>query len=373
MKKWFITGATGFVGSQFLKKILLETNDEVFLLIRSKRTESANQRYQSLFSKLFKSSSLTQISEYKERVEIVEGDISQSKFGLEPYVYDRIVNNIDYIFHCAATTSFTKTIEQARQTNVNSVIEMLKFAKDISNKNGLKKFIYISTAYVNGKARDDAKESELVKGAAFFNSYEQSKHEAETVIRKHWNELPIVIARPSIIIGDSNTGEFWNLNTIYFFLKMYASGNKLTLGSPKNLLDLVPIDYVIDALFYIQSKDERGKCYVISAGDKSIPIINLYKMSKSVFIKYKLNAVECYFISAYVGLLILNLFKLYKTLINCTKKTTATERLLSFCPYLIMKKGIESNKTQDELAMNGIKLPDLERYFPTIIAGFLRK
>ena len=373
MKKWLITGATGFVGSQYLKKLLLDSSDEIFLLVREKRGESVNQRCEQIINKLFDKSSSENLEEYSTRIHIIEGQISEPQFGLEASVYEKLVTNVNYIFHSAATTSFTKAIEQARATNVNSVVEMVNFAKDIKTRSELKKFIYISTAYVNGKARIEAKESELVKSAEFFNSYEQSKHEAETIIRSNWDDLPIVIARPSIIIGDSKTGEYWNLNTIYFFLKMYASGNKLALGSPNNQIDVVPIDYVINALFYIQQKDERGRCYVISAGTKSTSIISLYKISKAVLTKYKKNAANCYFISAYLGLLVLNALKLYKKLINCTKKTSYAERLLSFCPYLIMKQGIQSDKTQKELAKNGVHLPDLEHYFPTIVKGYLRK
>ena len=50
------------------------------------------------------------------------------------------------------------------------------------------------------------RESELSVGQGYRNTYEQTKAEAEALVRSRLGSLPGVILRPSIIVGDSRTG-----------------------------------------------------------------------------------------------------------------------------------------------------------------------
>ena len=105
-------------------------------------------------------------------------------------------------------------------------------------------------------------------GQTFFNTYEQSKCESERIVRDHFDRLPAVIFRPSIIIGDSRTGKTSSFNVIYIPLRLMQKGMLTYVpGTPDTRMDLVPIDWVDDAMVAIMARPESvGKVFHITAG-----------------------------------------------------------------------------------------------------------
>ena len=92
--------------------------------------------------------------------------------------------------------------------------------------------LHVSTAYVAGRYRGRFKETDLDLGQGFRNTYEQSKFEAEKAIAEAADGLPLVIARPSIIVGDSRSGWTSAFNVIYWPMRAFSRG----------LMDEVAID-----------------------------------------------------------------------------------------------------------------------------------
>jgi nucleoside-diphosphate-sugar epimerase len=150
------------------------------------------------------------------------------------------------VIHSAATVRFDHTLDQARRTNVEGTRCILDFA---AGARQLRSLAYVGTAYVAGERVGLVREDEMNVGQTFRNTYEQSKSEAEALVRSRMDSLPAVILRPSIIVGDSRTGVTSSFKMMYWPLKIYSRRLWRTVpGYPDAVLDIVPVDYVAAAV-----------------------------------------------------------------------------------------------------------------------------
>ena len=177
-----------------------------------------------------------------------------------------------YIIHGAATIRFDHPIEEAREVNCGGTRTMLALAQRGADRGTLKRFVYIGTSSVSGRRPGIVTEDELEMGQSFFNTYEQSKCEAERLVRDRFDRLPAVIFRPSIVIGDSRTGRTTTFNVIYTPLRLVQRG-LLTFvpGTPETKLDLVPIDWVDDVIAHCMAQDAcvGTVCHVTAGAERA--------------------------------------------------------------------------------------------------------
>jgi len=231
-----VTGSTGFVGTQ-LVRVLLEQqpNATLALLIRDRAGQSGQQRADAFVP-----------SEEKSRVQVFSGDVSQPGCGLDAATYARLQAATTRVVHSAATVRFDHSIDEARRVNVEGTRHILDFAAGATQ---LRSFAYVGTAYVAGERSDLVREEELIAGQSYRNTYEQTKAEAESLVRSRLGTIPGVILRPSIIVGDSRTGVTSSFKMMYWPLKIYARRLWRTVpGYPDAVLDIVPVDYVANAV-----------------------------------------------------------------------------------------------------------------------------
>jgi len=271
----FITGSTGFLGQELLVELLKsrEQTENLCLLIRPKAGISVEKRFSQIVERLNTVHGLPQ-SMLAERLEFLAGDISEPRFGLSPADYSSLVSKTKEIVHCGASVSFTQSLEKARKTNVAGTEEILAFAWAIKScspdlANGNRPILnYVSTAYVAGDKERVVLATDLDVSHRFKNSYEKSKAEAEKLVRGSWDEIPLHIYRPSIIIGDSRTGYSSNFSTIFILLKLAMRELFHTFpANPGTSMDLVPVDFVANSIAQI-SKEKPGAepCYHLCAG-----------------------------------------------------------------------------------------------------------
>jgi thioester reductase-like protein len=119
---------------------------------------------------------------------------------------------------------------------------------------------------VSGDRHGTVYEEDLDAGQRFHNAYERTKYEGERLVRAAMRQLPITVLRPSIIVGDSKSGEIDKLDGPYYLLVLIAtnaSGLRLPiLGRGDAPLHLVPIDYVIEAAWHAARSDgAAGKTF----------------------------------------------------------------------------------------------------------------
>ena len=153
------------------------------------------------------------------------------------------------IVHSAASVSFTLGIDEAREINLEGTRRMLELAELAQERGGLDCYGHVSTAFVAGNHPGGFAECDLDLGQTFHNSYEQSKFEAEQLVRSH-DGLPYTIMRPSIVVGDRNNGWTAAFNVLYWPLRAFARGLFTAVPAiPSAPVDVVSIDYVADAAF----------------------------------------------------------------------------------------------------------------------------
>ena len=299
-KVFLVTGSTGFLGGAITRRLLV-SGYRLRLLIRKRDNDTSPNSFgrESTIKELILENQLNECLTgqrsmtddragtdeslydlFLSNVEIFEGNITSRDLGLEEEDYKRLCCEVDEVFHCAAATHFEEQrVGELMVVNVEGTKKMLQFA----NSGKQKKFHYVSTAYVAGKQNDIVYENELVDEEPLFNNeYERSKFIAEQVVIKYArdNEIPYTIYRPGIIVGDSKTGATCKFDNLYIFMKVLCNIQKSFInheseglnditvrvpGIPDALINLVPVDYVADAIVVIlKAKESINKIFHIT-------------------------------------------------------------------------------------------------------------
>jgi nucleoside-diphosphate-sugar epimerase len=263
MKTMFITGITGFLGRYFAKQAL-KSGYRVIGLVRPKPDMLPEERIESIFG--------------ANNIEVVEGDVREPKLGLPSSLESRIASEVNEIWHFAGLTSFDERKEQELiDCNLNGTINVLTFAEKACNLSFL---AHISTAYVCGDRQGVVYETELFKGQGFHNFYEESKLEAEKLVHEY--SVKSIIFRPSVVVGDSKTGETSSFQMVYIpwmgvYLakKSFMKKEKIQengainlplriVGNDSATLNIIPVDTAVGMMLKLGIPENVGKTFHIT-------------------------------------------------------------------------------------------------------------
>lgn len=264
-----VTGATGFLGGELLGRLLLEDSCDLICIVRADNDRTAASRGLAAMEKAL---GRAPSDRERRRVTWLRGDLSQRDLGLRTEQRARLVRSVSEIYHCAASVRFDLSIEQARTANLVGTRSMLALANEAMCNGRFRRFHHVSTAYVAGVFRGSRPAAPvIVAQARFRNTYERSKAEAETYLAEN-SEVPLTIYRPSIIVGNSQTGRTCSWNVVYYPIKLMAAGVLTHApGDPQGLLDCVPVDYVADAILALGARDDSdGDIFHITAGGRAL-------------------------------------------------------------------------------------------------------
>jgi thioester reductase-like protein len=263
-----ITGATGFVGMEVLARYLERSDRNVVALVRANDDAGARARMQAVLANMF---GTVRGAWYGRRVEAVAADLTAPGLGLSRARYAELAARVGSIVHSAASVSFTLPLDEARAINVEGTRRMLEFATLASEHGGLDRFGHVSTAYVAGTFAGRYCETDHDVGQGFNNTYEQSKLEAEQLVRAH-ESIPTTIMRPSIVVGDHRSGWTSAFNVLYWPLRAFARGLFVAVPAvPTAPVDVVSVDYVADAVYSLCTSGSDGT-YHLTAGDSASTI-----------------------------------------------------------------------------------------------------
>jgi thioester reductase-like protein len=244
----FVTGFPGFIAGRLVKRLAAE-GARFILLVHPLFLAAAAEDLAQLAAE-------TGID--LDYFRVVEGDITKPGLGLSPRELQRARQETTTIFHLAAIYDLAVANDVAFHVNVEGTLNVNLFAKSVER---LRRYHYISTCYVAGKREGLIMESELHHDTGFRNHYEETKYLAELEVEALKSELPITIHRPAVVCGDSVTGETAKYDGIYYlihYLRKWPAGlTLLNIGNSEVRLNLVPIDFVVDALVTL-AKDDRA-------------------------------------------------------------------------------------------------------------------
>ncbi|MCC6145612.1 MAG: SDR family oxidoreductase [Candidatus Hydrogenedentes bacterium] len=261
-----VTGATGIMGSWVLGEAL-KRGYTPYALMRDSSEDAARERLRAVLA-------LPEAEDHLEDVQIVLGDTTRPNFGLSEAALADLLGRIGGVIHCAASTSFSPRKDAVLwQTNVDAVVALI----DLLRGTGVPLY-HVSTAYVAGKRSGRVLETELTPEVPYKNTYERTKREAERLVNEAIakGDITGAIFRPSIIVGASQEGrisQFLNFYTIIRYVDLLQR-NKLgepslrLQGNPHSTLNLVPVDWVAEALWrIIEAEGASGDTYHLTHCD----------------------------------------------------------------------------------------------------------
>lgn len=352
-----VTGTTGFLGIEVLARLIERTDRRIYALVRAPDDRAADQRLRELLQVATGSDDAAGA----ERVIAVRGDIEQPELGLSRELSLRLAEQVGDVLHIAATVSFTLPLAESRATNVDGTRHVLQFAELCQRHGDFGRFSYVSTAYVAGTHRGSFTEDDLDVGQRFHNTYEQTKFEAERLVRAHADRLRIQIFRPSIIVGDSVTGFTRSFNVIYAPLRTLQRHRIYAVpargGAP---LDVVPVDFVADAIVeLLEAPGADCDTYHLVAGQDATTVGTLLELAARNFGKRKPPVIPTPIYMRLLHPLIL--------LASPPATRDALRRAEMYFPYLSLRVRYDDTHTRDRLARAGLAVKPLEDYFDRLM------
>ena len=350
-----LTGVTGFVGMEILARYLERTERPVVATVRGADEEEARVRLRATVECLFGDPDA-----YADRLVALPADLERPQLGLDTPTREGVAQQVRDIVHAAASVSFALPLDRSREINVEGTRRMLELAHLCTRRGGLEHFSYISTAYVAGTHRGSFTEDQLELGQGFRNPYEQSKFEAERLVRAEKGRLPIQIFRPSIVVGERHTGWTPAFNVLYTPLKAFVRGSLPALPARRSSpVDVVPVDYVADAVFELACEPVNGDTtYHLVAGDRATSVGRLIELSAQVVGQREPVVIPPGLFSHVV----------YPVLVRTSDRLRqGLERTRVFFPYFAMEVSYENTRARDRLEPAGIAVPPIETYFARLV------
>lgn len=343
-----LTGATGFVGSELARTLLLSPSlTHLTLLMRPLAGDSPEQRFDRMIAQWRKFVDVP-TAEALAKVSIVSCDLET---GPTP----EIGAAHDLMIHAAATTDLGVSLAEGRRANVFATQRALRIAQNTPN---LKRFVHLSTAYVCGKRRGVVNE-DADAPTAFHNHYERTKRESEDAVRSAG--IPYTIVRPSIIVGRSDDGFVFRTKVLYSVWRLWLSGVIPRAPiDPCAWVDIVPVDYVVAAtLALAQDARAQGGAFHVCAGDDRQSPRTIMRCAADAF------QVKVPLISPPWAARALRLWPVHRLIPHALREILDT--MYWHLPYLGMRGRLfDMSRTAPILASAGIEPPRFADYGPRL-------
>jgi len=226
MEYFLLTGATGLLGRYLLRDLTL-ADIPLAVVVRATKWESARQRVETAMAHWEK-----ELGRALLRPVVLEGDISEPGLGLSDLDLAWVQKHCGSVIHSAASLTFHA--EEADGEPYRSNVQGTRNVLELCRRAGIRRYHHVSTAYVCGLRRGKILESDLDVGQQLGNDYEKTKLAAEKeVLATDFLDI-VTVYRPSIIVGDSQTGFTTSYHGFYTPLRIVFS-----------LLQSVPWDMLV--------------------------------------------------------------------------------------------------------------------------------
>jgi thioester reductase-like protein/short-subunit dehydrogenase involved in D-alanine esterification of teichoic acids len=258
--RYVVTGGTGFIGRRVVSRLLDARPDaEVWVLVR----RPSLGRFERL------------ADQWGERTKPLVGDLTEADLGLTQQAVAEL-GEVQHVVHCAAIYDITAAEAEQRAANVEGTRAVIELARRLDAT-----LHHVSSIAVAGDFRGEYTEADFDVGQQLPTPYHQTKFEAELLVRSA-TSLRYRIYRPAVVVGDSRTGEMDKVDGPYYFFGVLRKLTVLPRFTPIMLPDtgrtnIVPVDYVVDALVALLHIDGRdGQTFHLTA-PKTIGLRGIYR------------------------------------------------------------------------------------------------
>lgn len=351
---YFLTGGTGFIG-RFLMEKLLARGGTVHVLVR----EQSQGKLDALRERWGVDDS---------RVKAVIGDLTSKNLGIDAKTLKALTGKVDHFFHLAAVYDMGADEEAQQATN----IEGTRAAVNAAEAMGAKHFHHVSSIAAAGMFKGTFREDMFEEAEKLDHPYLMTKHESEKVVREEC-KVPFRIYRPGMVIGHSATGEMDKVDGPYYFFKMIQKIRRTlpqwvpTIGIEGGRLNIVPVDFVVNALDHIAHLDgEDGNCFHLVDSDpyKVGEILNIFsEAGHAPKMAMRIDARMFGFIPPFIRQSLKNLPPVKRLTGSVLEDMGIPRSVLSFINY---PTRFDARETERVLKGTGIEVPRLPDYAPVI-------
>jgi NAD(P)-dependent dehydrogenase (short-subunit alcohol dehydrogenase family) len=347
---YFVTGGTGFIG-RFLIDRLLEREGTIFVLVRRgslKKFDALRARWGSRAS----------------RVVAVVGDLARPKLGVAPADLAKLKGQVTHLFHLAAVYDLSADAESQEKANIDGTRNAVRFAEAV--KAGC--FHHVSSIAAAGLYDGVFREDMFEEAEELDHPYFRTKHDSEAIVRTEC-KTPWRVYRPAMVVGDSRTGEMDKIDGPYYFFKLIQKLRKMlppwmpTIGIEGGRINVVPVDFVVDAMNHIAHLKERdGQCFHLTdpnphrVGD----VLNIFaRAAHAPDMAMRINAALVGFIPKSVRKSLMALTPVRRIRNALMQDLGLPDDILDFVNY---PTRFDCRETQKALKGSGVEVPPLETY-----------
>jgi nucleoside-diphosphate-sugar epimerase len=344
-----VTGASGLVGRRVVASLLRLTSAPIVVLVRDPA------RWQTVAPSLGSAAS---------RVTPVRGDITQPGLGLDAHSVRRWIGSPSLVIHSAADIVFSRSLAEARRVNVDGTREVLQLAASFPHT----RVLFVSTAFVAGRRTGVIAEDDDASDAGWVNCYEQSKHEAEVLVRS--SGLDYTIARPSTIVCDDLRGSVTQVNAVHRALRLYHAGlASMMPGTEDTPVDVIPADWAADSIARLALAREASALTLhLCAGERALPLGALLDRTYAIWSRDAAWRRRAIARPALSDLPTYELFERSVDLVGDQRLRRITRSLSHFVPQLALPKQFDTSRAR---AVLGDEAPPVHAFWDRMLEWLL--